>query len=48
MLLPVDKKLVSTSRDEGVTGKYFPVKEWTVSAGSSWLLSAKMKENGLY
>ena len=46
ILFPVDKKLVSTSRNERLSEKHVPVEEWTVSTGSSWLLSEKMKENG--
>ena len=43
MLFPVDKKLVSTNRNEGLAKKYDPVEEWTVSTNSSWLSSEKMK-----
>ena len=45
MVFPVDKKLVSTSRNEELAKKYVPVEERTASTGSSWLLSRKMKEN---
>ena len=48
MLFPVDKKLVSTSRDKGLAEKYVSVEEWTVSTGSSWQLSEKMEENGFH
>ena len=48
MLFLVDKKLVSTSRDEEFTGKYIPVEKWAVSTGSSWQLSKKMKQNGFH
>ena len=46
MLFLVDVKLVSTSRYERLAEKYVPIEEWTVSTGSSWLLSEKMKESG--
>ena len=42
------QKLVSTSQDERLTEKYVPVEKWTVSTGSSWLLSEKMEENGFH
>ena len=45
MLFLVDKKLVSTSRNERLAEKYIPIEEWTVFTGSSWLLSENMKEN---
>ena len=48
MLFPVNKKLVSTIRDEELTEKYVPVEEWTVSTGSSWQLSEEIKENGFH
>ena len=48
ILFPVDKKLVFTSRNEVLPEKYVPVEEWTVSTGSSWLLSEKMKEYGFH
>ena len=44
MLFIIDKKLISTSRNETMSEKYVPIEEWTVSTGSSWLLSEKMKE----
>ena len=49
-MFPEDKKLVSTSRNKGMTEKYVPVEEWTVSTGSNWLLSETktMKENGFH
>ena len=40
MLFPVDKKLVSTSRNEQLAEKYVPVEEKT-----AWLLFEKMEEN---
>ena len=40
----MDKKLVSNSRKEGLAGKYVSIEERTVSTGSSYLLSEKMKE----
>ena len=48
MLFSADKKLVFTSRDEGLAEKCVPVKEKTTSTGSSWLLSEKMEENGFH
>ena len=39
MLFPEDKKLVSTSWNEGLAKKYVTVEGKTASTGSSWLLS---------
>ena len=47
-MFQVDKKLVSTSWDEGLAKKYVLVEQWTVSTGSSWLLSEKIEENGFH
>ena len=35
MLFPVDKKLVFTSRNEGLAEKYVPVEKNTTSTGNS-------------
>ena len=48
MLFPVDKKLVFTSRNEGLAEKYAPVEEKTAFTGSSWLPLRKMEENGFH
>ena len=48
-MFPVAKKLVFTSRNEGLAEKYVPVEEKTASAGNSWLLFEKMKKkNGFH
>ena len=44
MLFPVDKKSVSTCRNEQLAEKYIPVEEWVVFADSNWLLSEKMEK----
>ena len=43
-MFPVDKKLIFTSRNEGLTEKYVPVEEKTPFTGSSWLLSEKVEK----
>ena len=35
MLFPVDKNIVFTNRNEGLTEKYVPVEEKTASTGNS-------------
>ena len=48
MLFPVDKKSVSTCRNEQLAEKYIPVEEWVVFTDSNWLLSEKMEKNGFH
>ena len=43
ILFPVDKNLVFTSRNEGLTEKYAPVEEKIASTASE-----KMEENGFH
>ena len=47
-MFPVDKKLVFTSRNDGLAEKYVPVEEKTASTGNSWLLFEKKEENSFH